>query len=81
MSSQDCQLTPVAGAANGSSELLGTPAAGDEDVSSTPDLQRARHALERLLDKMSRTREQIREEQTSRDGEIFCFTFTRQEDY
>ncbi|KAF4527445.1 hypothetical protein B566_EDAN015778 [Ephemera danica] len=42
----DCQLTPIVG--NGSSELLGTPAGGDDDASATPDIQRARHAIERV---------------------------------
>jgi len=63
---QDSQLTPIVGAANGSSEILGS-----EDISATPDLQKAKHAIGRLGDKIMRIKDQITEEQNTRDGMFF----------
>jgi hypothetical protein len=65
---QDSQLTPIAAAANGSSEILGSGAS--EDIGATPDLQKAKHTLGRLGDKIMRIKDQITEEQNTRDGEF-----------
>jgi hypothetical protein len=62
-------LTPIAGAANGSSEILGSGAS--EEISATPDLQKAKNAIGRLSDKIMRIKDQITEEQNTRDGECF----------
>ncbi|XP_059488191.1 transmembrane and coiled-coil domains protein 2 [Neocloeon triangulifer] len=64
----DSQLTPIAGAANGSSEILGT--GGSEDISATPDLQKAKNAITRLTDKIMRIKDQITEEQNTRDDNV-----------
>ncbi|XP_065353540.1 transmembrane and coiled-coil domain protein 3 isoform X2 [Cloeon dipterum] len=64
----DSQLTPVAGAANGSAEILGT--GGSDEISATPDLQKAKNAITRLTDKIMRIKDQITEEQNTRDDNV-----------